>query len=44
MMDATANTISFRWQAEKKPKIVANKIAKTEFLQKRHDVQLITLY
>lgn len=43
-MDATAITIFFCRQAEKKPRIVANKIAKTNFLQKRHGVQLIALY
>jgi hypothetical protein len=36
MYDATAKTIFFRRQAEKKSRIVANKIAKTDFLQERH--------
>jgi hypothetical protein len=34
--DATAITIFFRRQTEKKPWIVANQIAKTDFLQERH--------
>jgi hypothetical protein len=36
MNDATAITIFFSPAGGKKPRIVANKIAKTDFLQERH--------